>query len=198
MVGLTKFIAVAALAVTSATVAHAQGVTSPIKPFSFGVSGGAAIPVGDLSNGTNTGYNITGSLALALPAVPFGIRGDAAFNSFGVNQDVANSLGADNGNIRILGFTGNIVLPLPLQGTVLRPYVIGGAGLYTLRASASLTSGGSSSSGSISENDFGFNIGGGLTIPLSGFNTFIEARYHRVNSGGGSTSFVPITFGVMF
>jgi len=34
---------------------------------------------------------------------------------------------------------------------------------------------------------------------LSGFNAFVEARYnHFNNDGGGSTSFVPITFGVMF
>src|SRR5665213_4151580 len=70
--------------------ANAQGSTSIIKPISFGISGGVAVPSGDLSNGTgngftgvNTGYNATASLAIALPALPFGLRGDASYNSFG-------------------------------------------------------------------------------------------------------------------
>ena len=49
-----------------------------------------------------------------------------------------------------------------------------------------------------SSTQFGFDVGGGITIPLSGFNTFIEARYNHFNDNGGSTSFVPITFGIMF
>jgi len=36
-------------------------------------------------------------------------------------------------------------------------------------------------------------------MPLSGFDTFIEARYNQVQiSNSPSLKFVPITFGVMF
>ena len=35
-------------------------------------------------------------------------------------------------------------------------------------------------------------------MPLSGFDTFIEARYNQVQGDNGSAKFVPITFGVMF
>lgn len=42
------------------------------------------------------------------------------------------------------------------------------------------------------------NVGGGIAMPLSGFETFIEARYNQVQVSGGSLKFVPITFGVMF
>ncbi|MGH9424073.1 MAG: hypothetical protein ACRD3J_29135 [Thermoanaerobaculia bacterium] len=53
------------------------------------------------------------------------------------------------------------------------------------------------------ENDFGFNIGGGVKIPLSSsFETFVEARYNRVNNvggpNGGPVSFVPVTVGIMW
>jgi len=30
------------------------------------------------------------------------------------------------------------------------------------------------------------------------FSTFAEARYNRVSENGGSTSFIPVTVGVMF
>jgi hypothetical protein len=49
-----------------------------------------------------------------------------------------------------------------------------------------------------SDNHFCWNAGGGISMPLSGFNTFIEARYNQVQGDNGSLKFVPITFGVMF
>jgi opacity protein-like surface antigen len=80
---------------------------------------------------------------------------------------------------------------------MLSPYAIGGAGLY--RTAVNFNTGGSAA-----ENHFGFNIGGGIKIPLSSsFETFVEARYNRVtinNNAGGSSSlsFIPVTVGVMF
>ena len=54
-----------ALALTvSASAAQAQ------RPVSFGVSAGAALPNGDLSEGTSMGYNLTGSVGLSMPALP--------------------------------------------------------------------------------------------------------------------------------
>ena len=37
-------------------------------------------------------------------------------------------------------------------------------------------------------------------MPLSGFETFVEARYHRViiSNGTGTVAYIPITFGIMF
>ena len=70
MVSLTKFAAVAAIVVSTATIAGAQSVTSATKPFSLGISGGASIPTGDLSNSVNTGYNIGGHIGLGTPSLP--------------------------------------------------------------------------------------------------------------------------------
>jgi hypothetical protein len=50
----------------------------------------------------------------------------------------------------------------------------------------------------ISHDQHGFNAGAGLKLPLLEFSAFIEARYNRVSENGGSTSFVPVTVGVMF
>lgn len=81
--------------------------------------------------------------------------------------------------------------PISLPVPVLRPYLIGGVGYYNVRTSP--TSGVTTSS-----NNAGFNIGGGVTLPLILANTFVEARYHRVNQAGGTISYVPITVGIMF
>jgi len=34
--------------------------------------------------------------------------------------------------------------------------------------------------------------------PLSGFNTFVEARLHHVFSDNVATQFIPVTFGISF
>jgi len=109
---------------------------------------------------------------------------EAAYNQFGFTNG--------GGSINIPSFTGNVQYDLPL-GMSFTPYAIGGVGLY--RPSAGFNGGGSTSA----ENDFGWNIGGGIKIPLStSFETFIEARYNSVNASGGTASFVPLTVGVMF
>ena len=187
MSGLSKLVAIATIAVSSAAVVGAQGVTSAAKPFSFGISGGASIPTGDLSNYANTGYNLGGHVALGTPALPISFRGDVNYDNFGAK-------GSGSGNAHIWSYTANAVYEVPTM-TGIRPYVIGGIGGFT--PGASYTSGGTTVSASTSTK-VGFDVGGGITIPLSGFNAFIEARYNHFSDNGGSTSFVPITFGVMF
>ena len=174
-------IAVAALGFTSSASAQLPSVVKPVR---LGVSLGAAMPTGDFGKAVNTGYNATGSLALQPAGLPIGLRIDAAFNQFGVKSDVGG------GNANIFAVTGNALVNV-IPGPALGAYVIGGAGYYHESLSGTVLNGSP-------ENHFGFNIGGGLNIPLTGFDAFIEARYHRVSEKDGSTSFVPITVGVMF
>lgn len=179
----TKFFAVAAIAATAAAgTAGAQSSVTATKPVSIGVSGGASLPTGDLGNSANTGWNLNGHLGLAAPAMPISFRGDVGYNNWGAKGGGA-SLHAWN-------LTGNAVYDIP-QATGVSPYILGGLGAYKMGVS----------SGSTTINDnwrFGFQVGGGVKLPLSGFNTFIEAKYVQVNGDGGNAQFVPITFGVMF
>jgi hypothetical protein len=168
----------ASAVIVAASPAGAQGY----NPFQIGASGGIAFPTGDLGNVTNTGYNVSVMAGYQPQLTPIGIRAEAAYNEFGSK--------VFNGNVNIPAFTGNLVFGLPM-GT-LSPYAIGGAGLY--RTSIAVNGGGNAA-----ENHFGFNIGGGIKIPLStSFETFVEARYNRVSINGGSFSFIPVTVGVMF
>jgi opacity protein-like surface antigen len=165
--------------VAAAPVAQGQGY----NPFQIGASGGIAFPTGDLGTTTNTGYTIAVAVGYKPELMPISLRAEAAYNQFGFTNG--------GGSINIPAFTGNVEYDLP--GMSFTPYAIGGAGLY--RLSAGFTGGGTTSA----ENDFGWNLGGGIKIPLSAsFETFIEARYNRVSASGGSASFIPVTVGIMF
>lgn len=167
-----------------AAVAPSARAQTSSNPFQIGGAAGIAFPTGDLGNAANTGFNVTLAVGYNPPAAPVGLRFEGAYNEFG------SQIGG--GNLNIAAFTANAVFALPASGFT--PYVIGGAGLY--RPSAN------SFGSTASENDFGFNIGGGVKLPLSNsFETFVEARYNRVSiSGGGNRnlSFIPVTVGIMW
>jgi hypothetical protein len=170
--------ALAGIALVAFPIESRAQMSTVVKPFQFGVAAGAALPMSDLSDFFNTGFNGTVTVGLNPALIPLGIRVDGAFNQFGLKG------GGDNA--RISSLTGNLVYSIPSTGV--SPYLIGGAGVYHL----------SSSGGGATENDFGWNIGGGIKMPLSGFDTFIEARYNQVQTQDISTKFIPITFGIMF
>jgi opacity protein-like surface antigen len=169
--------------VAAGIVALAPTARAQSNPFQIGGAAGIAFPTGDLGSVTNTGYNVTLAVGYNPPAAPVGLRAEAAYNEFG------NQVGGGNSNIA--AFTANAVFALPASGFT--PYVIGGAGLYRVGANDAFGN-------SASENDFGFNIGGGVKLPLSSsFETFVEARYNRVSGGNGNTfSFIPVTVGIMW
>lgn len=152
------------------------------NPFQIGASAGIAFPTSDLGEIASTGYNVTLAVGYKPMLTPIGVRVEAAYNQFGL-KDV-------DGNVNIPAFTGNLVYALP--GVSFSPYIIGGAGLY--RTNVDLAG-----AGSAGENRFGFNVGGGVKIPLStSFETFAEARYNRVTVDNGNMSFIPITVGIMW
>jgi hypothetical protein len=171
----------AAVAVTAtAPTAHAQFLDNP---FHIGGAAGVAFPTSDLGTFANTGYNVTFAVGYKPLFAPIGVRVEAAYNQFGLQ-------GGGGGNVNIPAFTGNLVYTLP--GVSFSPYVIGGGGLY--RTNVDFSGGGSAG-----ENHFGFNIGGGVKLPLStSFETFVEARYHHVAVRNGTFSFIPITVGIMW
>jgi Outer membrane protein beta-barrel domain len=163
----------------------ASAQVSTVRPFQIGIAAGAALPMDELKDLTDLGFNVTGTIGFHPALIPVGIRVDVAYNSFGIKDDV----GID-GNVHFTSVTGNLVWSIP--SVAVSPYFIGGAGLYNAAIDIpGFDEGGSS-------NKFGFNIGGGIKMPLSGFDTFLEARYNQVQGNGGNLKFIPITFGLMF
>jgi opacity protein-like surface antigen len=169
---------VAATTVAATSPVEAQGY----NPFQIGASAGVAIPTGDFGNQADLGYNVTFAVGYKPQFTPVGVRAEAAYNQMGIS--------GGGGNFNVPAFTGNLILGLPIG--IASPYVIGGAGLYRTNVDVQ-------GLGNSGQNRFGFNIGGGLRIPFSSsFETFVEARYHRVSLDQGNLSFVPITVGIMF
>lgn len=157
----------------------------------FGVSAGAAMPTSNTLDYQDIGYSVGASLFLRTMASPLSFRVDGNYASMGGSNE--NSL--QRPDLKVLSGTGN--LQYEIGGEVVKLYAVGGAGIYTTEYSGLDRSGAK----------LGFNGGFGINLPLAGFNTSIEARYHRIqaddNGPGlgyqrGAVSFVPITFGINF
>jgi opacity protein-like surface antigen len=174
---------VLSVAALSATTASAQSS----KAVSIGISGGAAIPVGDLGDVYSTGYNGTLSLMFRSFGSPIGLRVDGMYNKMSPKDDAPVNFDVVDGVV-ITSANANLVYNLP--GTGMTPYLIGGAGIYNLKLDLE------GSNDPDSQNKFGVNGGIGASFPLSGFNAFIEARYHHVFSDNNATQFIPVVFGI--
>jgi opacity protein-like surface antigen len=161
------------------------------RSVSVGVSGGLSLPMGDLGDVANSGYNLTGHLFFkpaALPSVR--LRADVSYDRWDY-RNIVRSAGAE----QTLGFVGNVVYDFPkASSSMLRPYVLGGLGLFRVRTSITRSGG---AVGPVDSN-LGLQAGGGLSFQLSDFSTFAEARFVNVFGDGGSSRYVPITFGVRF
>jgi hypothetical protein len=160
------------------------------KSYALGIGGGAAIPVGRMSNTQKTGVNGLISLALGVAELPIGVRIDGIYNELPRNERSLPVGSSGTSNLRILGVLGNAVYAF--SGTSVKTYLIAGGGLYNTRFDVD---------GAKSENHLGLNAGAGMTFGFGPITSFIESRYHFISrqpAQGGVLHFVPITFGLMF
>jgi len=158
------------------------------KAYAIALGGGAAIPVGKLSDVQTTGYNGIVGLAIGGPELPLGVRIDGIYNTFSSRTPPAG--GPSSSDLRVIGALGNLILAFP--GTSAKGYMLVGGGLYNIKSDVS---------GAKSDNHFGFNAGLGATFGVGAFATFLESRYHtisRKSDKGGVAQFIPITVGLMF
>jgi len=182
----SRALTVALLILLSSRIALAQ------RTYALGVGGGAAIPVGKLSNIQNTGYNGMVVLAVGSAELPIGVRFDGIYNNLVKNTVPVpeGSPAATSSDLRIVAGLFNLVFAFP--GTSAKPYMLAGGGLYSTRSDVS---------GTKAKTDFGFNAGAGITFGLGPFAAFLESRYHTISrneADGGVIQFVPITVGLLF
>lgn len=161
----------------TASGAQAQDVGST-RSVNFGLAAGASFPTGNFGDAYDTGFNVMGTLGFQPVAMPVGIRFDAAYNSFGSKGIFDDA--------KIISGTANLVLTTSNMGGV-KPYVLGGVGVYNLDAGVG-----------DSQTKFGLNGGAGVEFALSGFNTYLEARYHSAFTEGENTNYIPLVFGIKF
>ncbi len=145
------------------------------------IMGGLSAPVGNLGDLTDIGYNAGVGINVGAPALPIGLRFEGAYNSFGFKTG--------GRKLNILSGTANAIFSVGPGKDA--PYLIGGLGLYN-RSNDGYGS---------SKTAVGINGGGGLRFPLTGFSTFVEARYHLMLGNASDATnfqFIPITFGIAF
>lgn len=151
----------------------------------LGLSAGAAIPLGKLSDTHSTGFNTMVSLGFGGgDDIPVSLRFDGAYTKF--NGSITN--GTTVAGLRIFSGNVNAIVNIP-GGDIVHPYLLGGGGVFNMKSSAA---------NSNSSTDFGLTGGVGIGLDLSGFNTFAEARIHHVFTQNGATRFAPIVFGILF
>jgi len=175
--------------VSLVTLIFASSATAQASnPLTFGIAGGLSQPLGDLGDATSLGFNVTGTLDARPAVIPFPLRFDLMINRWGLDRV--------DGSARAIAGVANAVFNFPTQNpaTSLAPYVIGGFGIYNAGFNFD------DADDPDSETDLGINFGGGVRFPLSGFDTYVEARYHNVFGGDdeGDVSFLPIVFGIRF
>jgi len=172
----------------------------------FGGSIGANVPNGDFGDGVKTGLVANGFVGLGTGR--FGLRGELFWSRSDLDNAVirrvgeavlpSDGVGNATGNVDLLGASANLVLPL--TQSPIRPYLIGGVGVYNRRVSQDI-------GGTIEEfrslrdeqTDVGYNGGIGLAFGGGlGPSFFIEARYHSVGTTPEKTRFVPVVVGFTF
>jgi hypothetical protein len=151
----------------------------------FGASGGVTFPIGDLADDVETGFHINGILHTdRLGGLPFGLRGEAGYQSFSHDDDTLRHLIA-----RV-----NAIVPVWERPDAV-PYIIAGVGLYNSKAE---TDHGDHAHGGESENFAGINAGFGVRWSIGGLQTIVEARFHHVFDDQHAQQFIPFSIGVLF
>lgn len=181
MKGLKTGLVVAGLLMAGVGAAQAQ------VPVKFGIGGGATIPLGSTGDVVKTGWNGMALVQFKPATSPVGFQIDGNYQQL-KNQPIVGA-----GKQQLVNGTANVVYSFPVAAaTKVRPYLIGGGGVYNMKDKPDV----GQSLGSFTK--FGINAGAGFDFALPGATLFLEGRFHNVFTEGTSTKFIPITLGVKF
>ena len=171
-------------AVLMASIGAAPAVAQGAK---FSVGGGLTLPMGDFGDNLSTGFHGMAAVGFTPANFPVGIQIDGMYNRLGLDDDDVD------GNFRIIQGTANAVYRFQSsEDTKIRPYIIGGVGLYNGKLSGDDIP----DAFQESETDFGINGGAGFDFVAGSVALFVEGRFHNVFTEGESSNFIPITVGV--
>ena len=170
-------VAGATLAIAAAAAPAAAQDAAGTRSMQFGVQGGLGMPMED---GFNMGFTVAGTLGMSPASLPVGLRFDVGYSSFGTD--------ADGVDASVIHGIASAVYDFKTESS-LRPYALGGLGMYRTKVNVDTPFGNFDGSST----DLGLHVGGGISIPLSGFDTYLEGRFTF-----GELDFVPIVFGIRF
>ena len=194
----------AARAVMVASLTAGAAAAQGVHP-RFGLGGGLTAPVGDYHStaggqGFSAAWHGLALLAFKLPALPVGFRIDVTYGANSANDSLKAQLTTQLGEptdekTKLAGVSVNVTYSASSSAPV-RPYAIGGVGLYHTTISTST----SASTADRAATKLAWNLGGGLAFGLRGVTLFFEARYVNVAAVAGfpRTTFLPFTTGIRF
>ena len=160
------------------------GVLQAQTPVHFGVAGGISTPSGSTSDGLKTGWHGMGLVQILPASSPVGFQVDAAYHQMKFD----GAAGKDE----VFDGTADVLYQFKTSAeSKFRPYVIGGGGLYHIKAKPDV---GTSSSST----KFGLNAGAGFNLGTASTSFFVESRFHDVLVSGQDFHFIPISIGVRF
>jgi opacity protein-like surface antigen len=177
-----------ALAAAVALTTPTAGAQASVK---LGISGGGTFPIGNFGDLNETGYNFGAHVLLSSPFLPQDLKLDVQHNRMELKGSDARTL--------ITSAALNLELNPGSALARVAPYLSLGIGGYFVKTELAGPTPGTTRYDDITK--FGLNAGGGLRFALSGLNTFVEARYHRVRSRdfvSRSVTYVPVVLGVTF
>ena len=183
---LLKGVAALGLMATFATTAaHAQVLKGSI-------GGGITIPTGSTSDGLKTGWNGTAAIQYKPAGSPLGFQVDGMYQQLKAT-DAVKALDPTADKSEIWSGTGNLVFWFPVAGeTKIRPYLLGGGGVYNIKAKPTTGT-------SVSSTKFGINVGAGFDFDIQDkIGIFVEGRFHNVFVTGSDAKFIPISAGIRF
>jgi hypothetical protein len=153
------------------------------RTLAIGIGAGTSIPAGSFSDEYHAGAHVMVNLELNRPTSPLGFRLEGLFSSF-TGRSV---LGLRRSGERLAGVSA--CATYTVAGEEVRPYALGGIGLYGIR---------SQESGAETHRDVGLNAGVGARFTIGHLRAFAEGRLHALPGSATSLQFIPLTFGLTF
>lgn len=168
-------------------VVPAAGRAQAMQPH-FGVGAGLTFPTGDYhadaaaaGEGFAAGWQGMALVEFTLPASQVELRVDGTYGRNHANDkrtaDLTGAFGVPvDEKTRLLSGNADVVYEFR-PSSVVKPYVLAGIGVYSVKLSIIFSSGGGRDA---SLTKVGWNAGGGIRYGVGRANLFLEARYCRV------------------
>lgn len=152
----------------------------------FGVGGGLLLPTGDYKNGDKAGFLAGADGTYWLAGQQIGIRLDASYSQTSEKSGVLAH------KTKMIGGLAEVVYAFMTPSDQVRPYVLGGVGLFNVKLSA----GGADTS----ETKVAFGGGAGVAFKIGAGSTrlFVEGRYTSVKAFDTTLPFLGVKAGVRF
>jgi hypothetical protein len=168
----------ASAAAQSGPTASTPAVPSPVATYYplYGISGGIVVPAGRLADDHAAGYGLEGFVEYAVPNQPYALRGEGMFQRFALKN---GRVGGKSVNLFSIGPT----VMYQIQQAPTQTFLTGGIAIYNASGEGTRP---------------GFNFGGGLGFPLTGFWATAEARMHVMLAEGKPVLTLPLSVGVKF